>query len=256
MKSMSEQEQKISIDDAMSDMKSLGFERMETLNGMTYKKSNTIIVVPMREPYLHVRFHQALSALMSPPNQQRAILFAVGHEVGHAYNQMIMNILSDPVMNQWQYVLTIEDDNLPPPDAHIRLLESIDADGGYDAVGALYWTRGDVQMPMCYGDPEEYKKTGVLDFRPRDVREAVKNKWLVPCNGLAMGCTLWRMELFRELGYPWFVTVSDKAPDSKGFECFSQDLYFCRRAKMAGKRFACDCRVKMPHIDWRTGIAY
>jgi len=248
-------ENTINLDDAVSSLKPLGFERMDTLNGMTYKKANTVIIVPMREHKMHVRFHHALSSLMAPPNQQRSCLFAVGHEVGHAYNNMIMNILNDPVLSTWQYVLTIEDDNLVPPDAHIRLLESISADGGYDAVGGLYWTRGDVQMPMCYGDPDEYKKTGILDFRPRDVREAVKNGWVVPCNGLAMGCTLYRMDLFREVGYPWFVTVADKV-DGKGMECFSQDLWFCRKAVQSGKRFACDCRVKVAHIDWSTGIAY
>jgi hypothetical protein len=248
-------DEKIDLDVAIRDMQPLGFERIDTLTGMTYKKANTVIIVPMREPKMHYRFHQSLSALMSPPNQQRACFFAVGHEVGHAYNQMIMQILNDPVLSTWQYVLTIEDDNLPPIDAHIRLLEAIDADGGYDAVGALYWTRGDVQMPMCYGDPEEYRKTGVLDFRPRDVREAVKHGWIVPCNGLAMGCTLYRMDLFREVGYPWFVTVADII-DGMGAQSFSQDLWFCKRAAQAGKRFATDCRIKMPHIDWSTGIAY
>lgn len=247
---------KISIEDAVTELKPLGFEKIDTLNGMTYKKSNTVIVIPMREPSMHVRFHQALSSLISPPNQQRGCLFAIGDEVGMAYNQMIGSILSDPVMSQWQYILTVEDDNLPPPDAHIRLIESINSNGGYDAVGGLYWTKGDVQMPMCYGDPDEYKKTGILDFAPRNVREATKNGWLVPCNGLAMGCTLWRMDLFREIGYPWFVTVSDYAKGSNNVECFSQDLWFCRKAAQAGRRFACDCRVKVSHMDWRTGIAY
>ena len=37
-------------------------------------------------------------------------------------------------------MLTLEDDNLPPPDGLLRLYESIEA-GPYDAVGGLYWTR-------------------------------------------------------------------------------------------------------------------
>jgi hypothetical protein len=253
---MEQAHEKIAIDKAVGELKPLGFEKMDVLSGMTYQKANTVVVIPTREPYLHVRFHQALSALIAPPNQQRACLFAVGHEVGHAYNQMIAGILNDPVLSTWDYILTIEDDNLPPPDAHIRLLESINSNGGYDAVGGLYWTKGDVQMPMCYGDPDEFYRTGTLEFRPRDVRSAVKNGWLVPCNGLAMGCTLFRMSLFREIGYPWFVTVSDFAPNSKNVECFSQDLWFCRKAVQSGKKLACDCRVKVSHIDWRTGIAY
>jgi hypothetical protein len=63
------------------------------------------------------------------------------------------------------------------------------------------------------------------------------------------------MELFREISAPWFVTVSDIIP-GKGIECFSQDLWFCRAAVLAGKRMACDCRVKVGHIDWRSGVVY
>ncbi len=248
-------EEKISLEDSFKELKPLGFEKIDAFAGMTYRKANTVIVVPMREPSMHVRFHQSLLGLISPPNQQRACLFAIGQEVGHAYNMMIANILNDPTMSQWQYILTIEDDNLVPPDAHIRLIESIEANGGYDAVGGLYWTKGDIQMPMCYGDPEEFRRTGSPDFRPRDVRQAIKNGMLVPCQGLAMGCTLWKMDLFRELPPPWFVSVSDIVP-GMGAQCFSQDLWFCKNAVKAGKKMACDCRVRVGHIDWKSGIVY
>lgn len=248
-------DQRVPLDDVVKDPEALGFQRIDVSTGLTFHKANTVVIVPMREPFLHVRFHQALSGLISPPNQAKTCVFAVGQEVGHAYNNVISNILNDPVLSTWQYILTIEDDNLPPPDAHIRLIESINSNGGYDAVGALYWTKGDFQMPMAYGDPDDYAKNGVPDFRPLDVKEATKKGYLVPCQGLAMGCTLWRMDLFRDIGYPWFVTAADWSPN-KGAECYSQDLFFCKKAVMAGKRFACDCRIKVSHMDWKTGIAY
>lgn len=244
----------VPIGQAIEELKPRGFENLDVAVGMTYRKADTVIIIPTRQPYLHLRFHQALSGLIAPPNQQRACLFACGEEVGHAYNNMIMGVLNSP-MKDWQYVLTIEDDNPPPPDAHIKLIEAIESNGGFDAVGGLYWTKGEIQMPMCYGDPDEYRQTGVINFRPRDVRNAVKNGYLVPCTGLAMGCTLWRMDLFKQLPPPWFVTVAEYVP-SKGSSGFSQDLFFCKQATANGKRFACDCRIKVPHMDWRTGIAY
>jgi hypothetical protein len=232
----------------------LGFERVEVLPGSTYKDNSTVVVIPTRGQ-LHHRFVAHLQGLMAPMNQKRAILFAAGDEVGQAYNNLITNILGNPELSRWQYVMTVEDDNLLPPDAHIRLLEAIEAGPKFDAVSGIYWTKGDFNMPMAYGDPDEYARTGVLHFRPRDVRAALANGYLMPVCGIAMGCALWRMDLFRQIPPPWFVTVADVVPD-KGPMAFTQDLYFCERAVRAGKRFAVDFRVRVGHLDVASGIVY
>ena len=150
--------------------------------------------------------------------------------------------------------MTLEDDNLPPPDAHLRLLESMDF-GNYDGVSGLYFTKGEVNMPMAYGNPDEYARTGVLDFRPRDVREAITAGQIMPVNGIAMGCALWKMSLFREIPAPWYVTVNDVVP-GKGMVAMTQDLHFCERARRAGKRFAVDMRVKVGHLDPASGTIF
>lgn len=231
----------------------LGFERVRLIDGSSYRDSSTVLVMPTRG-MIHQKAVGALHNLMSPMNQKRAILFAAGDEVGIAYNRMIETILADPNLSKWKYILTLEDDNLPPPDAHIRLLESIEA-GPFDAVSGLYFTKGDFNMPMAYGDPGEYARTGVIDFRPRNVVQALADGTVMEVNGIAMGCALWRMDLFRELAGPWFVTVADVVPE-KGPTACTQDLYFCDRAKRAGKRFAVDMRVKVGHMDINTGVVY
>jgi len=110
-------------------------------------------------------------------------------------------------------------------------------------------------MPMAYGDPEEFRATGVLDFKPRNILSSLNNGTIMEVNGIAMGCSLYRMDLFREIEPPWFVTVSDVIPE-KGPQCFTQDLYFCERAARLGKRFAVDMRVKVGHLDINTGMVY
>jgi hypothetical protein len=247
--------EKIAIKDAVELVKGagLGFERVEHIAGSTYKDSSTVIVIPSRG-MIPESVVKAWLALLAPMNQKRAILFASGHEVGEAYNDMIKNILVNPELSKWKYVLTLEDDNIPPADAHIRLLESIEW-GKYDAISALYFTKGDHNMPMAYGDPAEYKTTGVLDFRPRDVREALAAGQIMPVNGIAMGCGLWRMELFKEIPAPWFVTVADVV-EGKGAQCFTQDLFFCEKAVRQGKSFAVDMRVRVGHLDMASGIIY
>ncbi len=245
----------LAVADVASKIESagLGFDRVEHLVGSTYKDNATVIVIPSRG-MVPDKVVQTWLALIAPMNTKRAILFASGHEVGMAYNAMIANILANPQLSTWKYVLTLEDDNLPPPDAHVRLLESIEW-GNYDAVSALYFTKGEHNMPMAYGSPAEYARTGALEFRPRDVRDALASGQIMPVNGIAMGCALWKMDLFRQIPPPWFVTVADIV-EGKGIQCFTQDLHFCERAVRQGKRFAVDLRVKVGHLDVNSGIVY
>jgi len=243
----------------------LGFERVKHIPGSTYRDASTVIIIPTRGDYqtpdgkkvsglVHQSVISSWQALIAPMNQKRAILFTSGHEVGHAYNALIQNILAHPELSKWKYVLTLEDDNLVPPDAHIRLLESMNW-GGYDAVSALYFTKGEVNMPMAYGDPAEYARTGQLEFRPRDVREALAAGQIMPVNGIAMGCALWKMDLFRAIPAPWYVTLNDLVP-GQGVVGMTQDLEMCAKSVRAGKRFAVDLRVKVGHLDVASGTVY
>lgn len=231
-----------------------GFEQIKTISGTSYKDSSTVIICPTRGTINH-KVVAAWQNLMAPMNQKRAFLFCVGSEVGQAYNQMIQQILADPQLSTWKYVLTLEDDNLPPPDAHLKLIESIESNGGIDCVAGIYFTKGDFSMPQAYGDPNEFRRTGVLDFRPLDIRDALQRGQLIEVNGVAMGCTLYRMSMFREVPAPWFVTVQEY-DEQKGAQAFTQDLAFCHKARQLGKRFAVDCRVRVGHLDINSGVVY
>jgi len=243
----------IDISEAAQKMEGLGYDRIEMIHGSTYRDCSTVVVIPTRG-MVDIRVVQSWQGIIGPMNQKKAILYARGHEVGVAYDTMIQNILDNPELSKWKYVLTLEDDNIIPQDAHIRLLESIEA-GPFDAVGGIYFTKGDINMPMAYGDPAEFARGMPLDFRPRNIVEALQRGNVVEVNGLAMGCTLYRMDLFRRFASPWFVTVSDVVPN-KGPASFTQDLWFCERAKRKGARFAVDCRVRVGHLDTATGVVY
>lgn len=244
--------EKASVDDVIGSMR--GFSRVQRLPGSTWKDTSTVVICPEREPWFHKKWIESFQALISPMNQKRAAFFVVGDEVGVAYTNAIKEILNNPELSKWKYVLTIESDNIVPPDAHIRLLESIQA-GPFDAVGGLYFTKGDVNQPMCYGSSADYARTGVLEFQPLDIREAIQGQQVVECNGLGMGCTLFRMELFKQSDPPWFKTLCDLDP-AKGAQCMTQDLYAFGNWKKMGKRFACDTRVKVGHMDFKTGEIY
>lgn len=248
---MAEVAQRLSSRDHSGSM--LGFDRVMTIEGSTYRDQSTVVIMPSRDPKIHYRVVTALHGMIAPMNQKRAIMFCVGDEVGIAYNTLVASILAHPDLSKWKYVMTIEADNLVPHDAHKRLLESIEF-GKYDGVSGLYFTKGEINMPMAYGDPARFAATGELEFGVRNVVDALKAGQVMDVNGIAMGCALFRMDLFRQIKPPWFMTVDDVI-DGRPVG-FTQDLYFCKQARMAGHRFAVDCRVKVGHLDLATGEVY
>ncbi len=222
-----------------------GFERVEHVPKSSYRDCSMVVLCPVRSPMVHHRVVQAWQSMQWPMNGKRAMFIVSGAEVGQAYDDQLAACLAHPEIGKWKYLLTLEDDNLPPPDAAPLLCESIEL-GPFDAVGGLYFTRGDLNMPQCYGSAEEYSRTGAMDFRPRDMVQAIKQGMVVPCLGIAMGCSLYRLDMFKDIPRPWFKT----SPSN------TQDLHFCSKAVAAGKRFAVDARVRVGHMDLVTGEVF
>jgi hypothetical protein len=239
---------RIKIDDAKQTM--LGYERIEHVPKSSFRDTSMVVIVPTRDDTLRIPFVERLNALMPMMNQRKYMFFVSGAEVGRAYDEMVAMVLAHPELGTCRYLMTIEDDTLPPQDAILRLTESIEI-GPFDGVGGMYWTKGDYNMPMIYGDPAEFARTGRLEFGPRDPTEALERGGIIECNGIANGCTLFRMQAFRDVPGPWFQTLNEA-----GVGAMTQDLFWCRKARLAGKRFAVDCRVRCAHADWKTGTLY
>lgn len=214
--------------------------------GKTYRDLSTIIVCPTRG-MIPDRVVQSWMGLIRPMNQKViGPIFFRGYEVGHAYNMAIEMILNNPQLSTWKYILTIEEDNLPPPDGLLKLYESMDE---YDVVGGLYWTKGEGGQPMIYGDP----KASEYSFIPQTpIPETVQ-----PANGLGMGFNLWKLDIFKDerLRNPWFVTKQEYEP-GKGGSSYTQDLYFYENAGKLGYKFACDTRVKVGHLDPANDVVW
>ena len=112
-------------------------------------------------------------------------------EVGHAYSAAIEQVLAHPELSQWEYILTVEHDNAPPPDGVLTLIEDMEKHPEFACIGGLYWTKGEGGVPQIWGDP----KDPVLNFRPQ---LPDPNGGLVECNGTGMGFNLWRMSMFKD----------------------------------------------------------
>lgn len=175
-----------------------------------------------------------------PPNQQVYKVFAVGMEVGEAFTRAIEHILKDPTLGKCKYLLTVEHDNIGPPDGFVKLLAQMHRHPEYAAIGGLYWTKGFGGVPQIWGDPKDQ----ALNYRPQ---RPDASGGLVECNGTGMGYNAWRLDMFRDdrLRKPWFKTTNG----SEGVGCQTQDLYFWSDAKKHGYRCAIDCNIKVGHYD-------
>jgi len=229
----------------------LDVSRSRLIKSRTYQDLSTVCIIPTRG-VISAHVVNNWFGLMTPMNQKFHRVIVEGMEVGEAYSTAISQILASAELSTWKYILTVEEDNTHPPDGLLKLLESIEGkvDGNkYSAVGGLYWTKGEGGQPMIYGNPNELP----LNFRPQlPIPDSVQR-----CNGLGMGFTLFRMEMFKDqrLRTPWFKTEQSYIP-GVGARAFTQDLYFFEDAGKWGHTFACDTRVLVGHYDLSSGVTW
>lgn len=213
------------------------------LQGASWKKQRIVSLIPAGA-MIPTKVYLSHVSLMFPPNQAVHRMAAIGMEVGEAFSNSIAEILEHPELSQWEYLLTIEHDNIPPPDGVLKLLKRMEDHPEYACIGGLYWTKGEGGCPQIWGDP----KDPVLNFRP----QAPVQGQLVECCGTGMGFNLWRMSMFKDkkLRKPWFKTVADHTGIG------TQDLYAWSDFRKHGYRCAIDCDVLVGHYDHLTDITW
>jgi hypothetical protein len=221
-------------------------QRMQ--RGGTYRDLSTVWICPTRG-MLHHKVVSNWIGLMRPMNQAVAgPVFFEGDEVGVAYEKAFNWVLADPGLAKFKFILTTEEDNLIPSDGLLKLYEHI---GDYDCIAGLYWTKSQVgfegnSQPMIYGDPQIMPKNFIPQIPKPDTVQH--------CNGLGMGCNLWKIESLRkklkDLPHPWFKTIQEVG---RGY---TQDLWFYQESAKFGFKVACATMVKVGHLDVSNGMVW
>lgn len=213
--------------------------RARLIKGASWKKQRVVVVIPAGSSIPAKAYLSHVNLIFAPNNGVVRIL-AQGMEVGEAYSTAIASILAHPELGQWEYLLTLEHDNLPPQDGVIKLIERMEAHPEFACIGGLYFTKGEGGVAQIWGDP----KDPVLNFRP----QVPVPGQLVECCGTGMGFNLFRLSMFKDerLRKPWFKTLAGK--EGAG----TQDLYFWGDARKYGYRCAIDCAVTVGHYDEST----
>lgn len=244
-------------------------------SAQAYKNLSTVIVTPTRGmiPALVV---QSWMFLLGPPNAQIGrfftqteekfeigTVFCQGFEVGDAYEAGLTTILNDSNMGKVKYILTLEDDNIPPHDGLLQLYENIcgcdvPCKEHFVVMGGLYWMKGEGGQPMVFGDPNHepifIAGEQFMDFSPQiPEKDAIQE-----VNGVGMGFTLFHSGLFQmedELPRPWFVTKQEGHREDT-VKAYTQDLFFMEKLRNLGYRIGVDTRVKVGHYDHETEMTW
>jgi hypothetical protein len=243
------------------------------VNNVPWKK-RLLIATPtegwIRYEWAHTRFGQVM-----PVNWEGSGFdldyVAAGYSIDDAYNVICRQAVQLGV----EWLLTIEDDVLPPLDTFIKLNEYVNK-GDVPIVSGLYYHKGFPPEPLVFRG----RGNGVF----KDWKQGQK----VWCDGLPMGLLLVHMSIIR-----WFwdnceeyvLPNGDKAkmifitPRKVEFDMKhlsykiqqgTQDLYFFDRIlelgvlgktgwkKYAKKKypFLCDTSIFCRHIDRQTGKQY
>jgi len=213
------------------------------MRGGSWKKQRIIVVIPSSD-MIPAKVALCHWNLAFPPNNGVVRMLAQGMEVGDAYSSAVEQILNHPELKDWEFLLTIEHDNMPPADGVIRLVEQMENHPEFSCIGGLYFTKGEGGCAQIWGDATDV----AINFRPQPPDP---NGGLVECCGTGMGFNLFRLKMFKDerLRKPWFVTQRNGG-------CSTQDLYYWSDARKYGYRCAVDCGVRVGHYDAANDVCW
>ena len=189
-----------------------------------------------------IEFHVAASRLAMPVNALSQSLIVSKTEVGVARQyaaEFVLNIQPRP-----RYLLFLGDDMLPPWDGVIRLWQEME-EGQWDVLSGLYFIKQDYPVPIIWRDDVIGPLEAYKHYQPGEV---------VPCDVVGMDFTLIRPSVFEKIEKPFFKTGPGRDMDpGGGLTVYTEDVYFCSKARAAGLKIGCHTGVRVSHLYAKTG---
>lgn len=187
-----------------------------------------LIVVPTREKASSL---PVLEKLEIPSGVQVKYYNVFGRNVHDAYNDAVMTALKDKA----DFMLSVEDDTFPPPDAFVKLLnhyrnsqnKKIILGGWYPKKTA---SREGTPIILIDGKRQALNADG-------EIHEV----YTIP-----MGCTLFPTSVFLSTEFPYFATTDN----------LTQDSFFSQKARDIGYTLLVDTSIRCKHVDVTTGEVY
>lgn len=178
--------------------------------------------------------------------------FVRGYDCATARNRIAIKALEKNA----DYVLMVDNDVVLPSDALINLLDDPkDVTLGYYAhrdTDNVYRGKTCICRQFMPDGTRYYNYPLESEYSAAEMQEMFKKGiYKQEIHGGGMGCALIRVDVFRDIEYPWYDWVNYK-DDNRGM--LSEDLYFCEQCRAGGIRIYTDTRVAcghmLRHIQW------
>src|SRR5215468_6507700 len=126
----------LAFDIAGKNNERLELSASRIMQGATWKKQRIVVLLPASDT---ISTKVALShwCIIFPPNQPVHRMLCLGMEVGEAYSSGVEAVLGHPELSQWEFLLTLEHDNMPPQDGVLILIEAMEKHPEFAAVSGL-----------------------------------------------------------------------------------------------------------------------
>jgi len=198
-----------------------------------------VIATPSVRGEVPMDFYQRVVAMILKTREKYPKLKFATMTSGYTYvhqarQQMVDSFLND---STGDYMLWIDDDNIPQEDGLIRLLEH-----NKPIVSGIYFKRRPPYEPIIMMD----RRSGIGSERRADIfREGEKG--LIKVHSTGFGFILIKREVLekmRELRFPHFSMKSG----------LGEDIWFCVQAQAAGYDVLMDTKIEVGHLGNREMV--
>ena len=188
---------------------------------------NILIAIPTAR-YIEPQTFKSIYDLEVPEGYKTYFQFFYGYQV-----DQVRNLIADWTVKGYDYLFSVDHDIAFPPDTLKKLLAA-----NKPVVSGVYRQRLENEQIIEIFDH---------DLRHMPINMIDKNT-LQEVGACGFGCVLVKKEVFLSIGYPHFVYKS--AIDHK--DTFSEDLYFCKRAREEGHTIWCDGSIICDHYGQKV----
>lgn len=203
-----------------------------------------IFAVPHTGRPLPLAVHRARLAMAFPMNFTHMCPAVDQKPVDEA-----RNIFADiALQTNCKFVFFWDEDVVCPPHAIPELVYRMENHPEAGVIGGVYCLKRDPAEPLIF---RGNGNGPYWDWRAGEFLE---------CSGVGMGCTIVRVEVFRDLKRPWFKTefnIRGLQDGDAGTEVWTEDLWFCKRVTDTDKwKVYADTTLLCGHVDMETGKEY
>ena len=182
----------------------------------------------------------AYHTMVHPMNYNNMVMQIKGQPIDKARNQFAEQAISSNV----RYLFFWDEDVACPPQTIPELIYKMEHHPEAAVIGGIYCLKRHPAEPLVF---RGNGNGPYWDWKAGEFFEI---------SGIGMGCTMIRVDVFRDLKKPWFSTYHNYKPmmdGESGVEAWSEDLWFCDRVVKTNKwKIYADASLICAHYDMTT----